>query len=124
MNRLNFIDIKYLVFGFGLIFTLYLVVEINPYADSNVRGRLLVLTGTHNKYDFTRHILEGIIFLFKYIYDEYDAGIDMVVAIGDGSKNSLWLQIQADIFNKKVISLKNEQVQGMGADILAAVGLG
>lgn len=31
---------------------------------------------------------------------------------------------QADIFNKKVVSLKNEQGPGMGAAILAATGLG
>lgn len=34
------------------------------------------------------------------------------------------MQIQADIFNKKVISLKNEQGPGIGAAIIAATGLG
>lgn len=34
------------------------------------------------------------------------------------------LQLQANIFNKKVVSLTNEQGPGLGAAMLAAVGLG
>ena len=39
------------------------------------------------------------------------------------SKTKAWLQIQADIFNKKIISLKNEEGPSLGAAIVAAVSL-
>jgi len=39
-------------------------------------------------------------------------------------KNETWLQIQADIFNAKIIKLSSEQGPGMGAAMLAAYGCG
>lgn len=111
----------------GLIYTPYIVGERAPYADADVRGSFIGVDGTHQKRDFVRAVLEGIIFSFKDImdiYDEHDKEFDTVVAIGGGAKSSLWLQIQADIFNKKVVSLTNEQGPGMGAAMIAAVGLG
>ena len=111
----------------GLLFTPYLVGERTPHADGDVRGSFIGVDGTHKKYDFVRAVLEGIIYSFRDIFDIYDeagADFDTVVAIGGGAKSPLWLQIQADIFNKKVVSLKNEQGPGMGAAMLAAVGLG
>lgn len=111
----------------GLLFTPYLVGERTPYADGDIRASWTGIDGTHKKSDFVRSVLEGIIFSFKDIFDIYEeAGTDFdtVVAIGGGAKSPLWLQIQADIFNKKVVSLKNEQGPGMGAAILAATGLG
>ncbi len=39
-------------------------------------------------------------------------------------KNDTWLQIQADIFNAKIIKLSTEQGPALGAAILAAYGAG
>lgn len=111
----------------GLIFTPYLVGERTPHPDGDVRGAFLGVDGTHQKYDFVRSVLEGIIFSFRDIFDIYDregADFDTVVAIGGGAKSPLWLQIQADIFGKKVTTLRNEQGPGLGAAMLAATGLG
>lgn len=41
-----------------------------------------------------------------------------------GAKNDTWLQMQADIFNTRVIKLENEQGPAMGAAMLAAFGSG
>ncbi|KRK97300.1 xylulose kinase [Secundilactobacillus odoratitofui DSM 19909 = JCM 15043] len=111
----------------GLLYTPYIVGERAPYADADIRGSFTGVDGTHQKYDFVRAVLEGIIFSFRDImdiYDEHNNDFDTVVAIGGGAKSELWLQIQADIFNKKVVSLTNEQGPGMGAAMMAAVGLG
>ncbi|MCH4009226.1 xylulokinase [Companilactobacillus sp.] len=111
----------------GLLYTPYIVGERAPYADADIRGSFLGIDGIHKRPDFVRSVLEGIIFSFKDImdiYDEHHNDFDTVVAIGGGAKSPLWLQIQADIFNKKVISLENEQGPGMGAAMIAAVGLG
>ncbi|MTV81718.1 xylulokinase [Secundilactobacillus folii] len=111
----------------GLLYTPYIVGERAPYADADIRGSFTGVDGTHKKHDFVRAVMEGIIFSFRDIMDIYDQNhkeFDTVVAIGGGAKSPLWLQIQADIFNKKVVSLTNEQGPGMGAAMIAAVGLG
>src|SRR5699024_5795999 len=66
-------------------------------------------------------------FSFRDILDIYEANgknFKQLVSIGGGAKSELWLQIQADIFNKEVVRLESEQGPGMGAAMIAAVGLG
>lgn len=111
----------------GLLFTPYIVGERAPYADADIRGSFTGVDGTHQRYDFVRSVLEGIIFSFRDLFDIYEdngGDFDTVVSIGGGAKSPLWLQIQADIFNRKVVSLKNEQGPGLGAAMIAATGLG
>ncbi|SMS15214.1 xylulokinase [Levilactobacillus zymae] len=111
----------------GLLYTPYIVGERAPYADANIRGSFTGIDGIHQRYDFVRAVLEGIIFSFRDLFDIYEENggdFDTVVSIGGGAKSPLWLQIQADIFNRKVVSLKNEQGPGMGAAMMAATGLG
>lgn len=111
----------------GLMFSPYIVGERAPYADANIRGSFIGIDGIHQKPDFVRAVLEGITFSFEDIMEIYrknGAKFDTVVSIGGGAKSEVWQQIQADIFNTKVVSLKNEQGPGMGAAMLAAVGLG
>lgn len=111
----------------GLLFTPYIVGERTPYPDGDARGSFIGIDGTHNKADFTRAVLEGIVFSFKdimRIFAEKGSDFDTVVSIGGGAKSPLWLQIQADVFNKKVVTLKNEQGPGLGAAMIAAVGVG
>ncbi|WP_137597046.1 xylulokinase [Paucilactobacillus kaifaensis] len=111
----------------GLVFTPYIVGERTPYADADIRGSFIGIDGTDTRADFIRAVLEGIVFSFADIMDIFEEkgqSFDTVVSIGGGAKSPLWLQIQADIFNRKVVSLKNEQGPGLGAAMLAAVGMG
>jgi xylulokinase len=111
----------------GLMFAPYIVGERAPYADANIRGSFIGIDSIHKRSDFVRAVLEGIIFSFEDILEKYrEKGndFDTIVAIGGGAKNELWQQIQADIFNVKVVTLENEQGPGLGAAMLAAVGLG
>ncbi len=111
----------------GLLFTPYIVGERAPHADADIRGSFIGIDGVHNRNDFVRAVLEGIVFSFRDILEIYaknGATFDTVVSIGGGAKSSLWLQIQADIFNRHVVRLENEQGPGMGAAMIAAVGVG
>lgn len=111
----------------GLMFAPYIVGERAPYADADIRGSFIGIDSIHKRSDFVRAVLEGIIFSFEDILEKYrEKGndFDTIVAIGGGAKNELWQQIQADIFNVKVVTLENEQGPGLGAAMLAAVGLG
>ncbi|WP_018661924.1 xylulokinase [Heyndrickxia acidiproducens] len=110
----------------GLIFTPFLVGERTPYTDAKVRGTFTGIDSSHTKRDFTRAVLEGIVFSINEsveIFRNYGKTIDKVISIGGGAKSDLWLQIQADVFNAKVIKLQNEQGPGMGAAMIAASGL-
>ncbi|MDA1476962.1 xylulokinase [Bacillus changyiensis] len=111
----------------GLMFTPYLVGERTPYADAKIRGTFTGIDGSHKIADFTRAVIEGIVFSIHEsleIFRNYGKVIDTVISIGGGAKSDLWLQIQADVFNTKVVKLQNEQGPGMGAAMIAATGLG
>ncbi|QLE62880.1 Xylose kinase [Furfurilactobacillus rossiae] len=111
----------------GLIFTPYIVGERAPYADADIRGSFIGVDGVQTQGDFIRSVLEGITYSFKdilQIYQNNHRTFSQVVSIGGGAKSSFWLQLQADIFNAPVTSLVNEQGPGLGAAMIAAMGLG
>lgn len=111
----------------GLLFTPYLVGERTPHVDSAIRGSFIGMDSGHRRADFVRAVLEGITFSLNEsveIFRRHGKKIDTVVSIGGGAKNEAWLQMQADIFNAKIVKLSSEQGPGMGAAMLAAYGCG
>lgn len=111
----------------GLLFTPYLVGERTPHADSSIRGSFIGMDSSHTRKDFVRAVLEGITFSLNesiHILRESGKTIDTIYSIGGGAKNEAWLQMQADIFNARVVKLVTEQGPGMGAAMLAAYGEG
>lgn len=109
----------------GLLFTPYISGERTPHADASIRGSFIGMDSSHTRDDFVKAVLEGITFSLNESIEIFrDAGkaIDTVVSIGGGAKNALWLQMQADIFNAKIVQLQNEQGPGLGAAMLAAYG--
>ncbi|ARK32081.1 xylulokinase [Halalkalibacter krulwichiae] len=111
----------------GLLFTPYLVGERTPHVDSTIRASFIGMDGSHERKDFARAVLEGITFSLHEsveIFRNHGKTIDTVVSIGGGAKNEAWLQMQADIFNAKIVKLASEQGPGMGAAMLAAYGCG
>lgn len=111
----------------GLVFTPYLVGERTPHADSAIRGSFIGMDSSHERKHFARAVLEGITFSLNesiHIFRENGKAVDEIVSIGGGAKNEEWLQMQADIFDAKIIRLSSEQGPGMGAAMLAAYGCG
>jgi xylulokinase len=111
----------------GLLFTPYLVGERTPHADAHIRGSFIGMDGSHTRAHFARAVMEGITFSLNESIDLFRAAgkkVDTIVSIGGGAKNPIWLQMQADIFQAKVVALENEQGPGLGAAMLAAVGSG
>lgn len=109
----------------GLVFTPYLVGERTPHADAVIRGSFIGMDGSHRRKDFARAVLEGITFSLQEsisIFRENGKTIDTIVSIGGGAQNGDWLQMQADIFDAKIVRLTSEQGPGMGAAMLAAFG--
>lgn len=112
----------------GLIFTPYIVGERTPFTDSQIRGSFTGIDTSHTKTHFTKAIIEGITFSLKdsQVLMERFAGknFENIISVGGGAKNKDWLQIQADIFDAKIITLKTEQGPALGAAMVAAVGIG
>ncbi|TQS75136.1 xylulokinase [Ornithinibacillus gellani] len=109
----------------GLLFSPYLVGERTPHADSTIRGSFIGIDASHKIADFTRAVLEGITFSLNesiHIFREEGKIIDTIVSIGGGAKSDTWLQMQADVFDAKIIKLTSEQGPGMGAAMIAAYG--
>lgn len=112
----------------GLFFTPYIVGERTPYTDSQVRGSFIGMDVHHTLKHFAKAILEGITFSLKdsqLLMEQYTGKqFEQIVSVGGGAKNKDWLQMQADIFNAKVVTLETEQGPAQGATMLAAVGAG
>lgn len=112
----------------GLFFTPYIAGERTPYTDSQVRGSFIGMDVHHTLKHFAKAVLEGITFSLKdsqLLMEQYTGKqFEQVVSVGGGANNKDWLQMQADIFNAKVVILETEQGPAQGATMLAAVGAG
>jgi xylulokinase len=111
----------------GLLFAPYLVGERTPHGDARIRGSYIGIDALHERAHFTRAVLEGVTFSLNESIEILRASgktIDTIVSIGGGAKSRVWLQIQADIFNARIIKLKSEQGPALGAAILAGLGCG
>ncbi|SET46854.1 xylulokinase [Salinibacillus kushneri] len=111
----------------GLLFTPYIAGERTPHFDSSIRGSFIGLDSSHEQRHLVRAVLEGITFSLNEsveIFRNQGKQIESIISIGGGAKNDTWLQMQADIFNAKIIKLSNEQGPGMGAAMIAAYGCG
>ncbi|MCM3619842.1 xylulokinase [Sutcliffiella horikoshii] len=111
----------------GLMFTPYVAGERTPYADASIRASFIGMDTSHERRDFVRAVMEGITFSLNEsiaIFRKKGKSIDTVVSTGGGTKNDTWLQMQADVFNARIIKLSSEQGPGMGAAMLAAYGCG
>lgn len=112
----------------GLLFSPYIVGERTPYVDSQIRGSFLGIDTKHKLTHFAKAVIEGITFSLKdsqlLMQEIAKKEIKQIVSIGGGAQNKDWLQIQANVFDTEVTSLVTEQGPGLGAAMLAAVGLG
>ncbi|PZD95827.1 xylulokinase [Paenibacillus sambharensis] len=111
----------------GLLFTPYIVGERTPHADAQIRGSFIGMDGSHKRDHFARAVMEGITFSLNEsvaVFREAGKTVDTIVSIGGGAQNPVWLQMQADIFDARVVALENEQGPGLGAAMLAAYGAG
>ena len=109
----------------GLIFLPYLQGERAPVWDAEARGVFFGLNALHQQAHMMRSILEGINFSLYDIFlglEETMGKIDKVCASGGFIQSDLWLQMLADIFNKKVSVIKIADASAIGASMLGCYG--
>ena len=111
----------------GVLYLPYLLGERSPRWNPDARGSLIGLSVTTTKGDISRAILEGVGYNLKIILDvlQKQSRIDELILIGGGAKGRVWLQILADIWQKRIlVPAYLEEATSMGAAICAGVGIG
>ena len=111
----------------GLFYLPYLTGERTPHMDPKARGVFMGLTLDHGPADLERAVMEGVAYSLRDCLEvllEAGARCDRIVAAGGGARGDLWLQIQADIFEREVYRSASLEQACLGAAITAAVGTG
>jgi xylulokinase len=111
----------------GLVFLPYLASSTAPRWNINARGVLAGLAFGHDKWSLARAFLEGITLEMKDILTSMiNSGISIqnIKIMGGATNSPLWNQLQSDIYNMEVATLKVNDAAVLGAAILGGVGVG
>jgi xylulokinase len=111
----------------GLFFLPYLMGERTPHLNPKARGVWFGLTASHRRAHLVRSVLEGVSYSLKDCLDiiaEMGLPVEQIRASGSGAKSTLWRQIQADMFEREVLTINATEGPSYGAALLAGVGIG
>jgi xylulokinase len=111
----------------GLIMLPHLMGAFSPEPNLLARGSFTGFTLSHTRGHFVRALLEGVAFLLKrnleYI-ERTGIVIPEIRSTGGGARSRLWNQIKANVCNRPIVTLENEETALLGDAILAGVASG
>lgn len=116
-----------LVPGSGPIFLPYLTGERTPHLDPDARGVFFGMSLADDTASLYRSVLDGVVFSLRdslEILSGLGVNSERIIASGGGASSPLWLQIQADVFGREVVTTAEREQAALGAAIMAAVGSG
>ncbi|MBQ6979077.1 MAG: hypothetical protein IJQ07_00325 [Clostridia bacterium] len=108
----------------GLICIPHLCGTVIPENNAKVKGVFFGATLKHNKGHFIRAIMESIAYTIKEYAYYISADIAEIRSMGGGANSKLWCEIKAEVLNKKVITLKENETACLGSAIFAGTGAG
>ncbi len=111
----------------GLFFLPFLVGERTPYMEPGLQASFLGLGLRHGRSHMVRAVMEGVVFELRQGLDlllSLGTPLECLLATGGASRNPLWLQLQADIFNRPIQVSRIEEATARGAALLAGIGIG
>ena len=111
----------------GLVFLPYLASAATPRWNPAARGTLAGLTFAHDRGCIARAFMEGITLDMRdMLQSMMNSGLEIstIRILGGTTKSPLWNQMQADIYNRPVETLKTTDAAVVGAAIIAGVGAG
>ena len=111
----------------GLVFLPYLLGERTPHIDPQAKACFIGLGLRHRVDHLVRAVMEGVAFAMRdslEIFRELGLRFDRVIASGGGARSAVWRQIQADVYGLPVATVDVEEQAGVGAAMLAGVGIG
>jgi len=110
----------------GLVFLPYLYGERTPHMDSCARGAFIGLAAHHTRGHMARAVMEGVSFAIRQSLEICEAvgqKADTLIVSGGGMESVVWRQMMTNIIARPLRkSLAHEQA-GIGAAMLAGVGL-
>jgi len=98
-----------------------------PYFDPKPTSVILGLDLGTTRGQLIRALLEGLSFEIKLNIELLaDAGVELdeLRAVGGGAKSERWLQLKADVFNRRVVSLETSEAACLGVALLAGTAAG
>jgi gluconokinase len=110
----------------GLIFLPYLYGERAPIWDTKSCGLFFNIKPQHTQAHFLRAGLEGICFALNGVIEsiEISAPVERIHISGGFINSPVWVQILADITQKQLIAIQQEDASALGAIFLADDALG
>jgi gluconokinase len=111
----------------GLVFLPYLLGERAPVWDANAKGVFFGIRSAHDQRHFLRAVLEGVSYSLRQIgasLEETIGPMDRIFASGGFTRSTVWLQLMADIFQKKVVVTGAADASAIGAAQLGLYALG
>ena len=111
----------------GLICLPYFSGERTPIHNPLAKGAFFGLNLTHTRGDLYRAAIEGVAAATRHITDTYaaaGAAPSRVLAVGGGTKNSLWLQATSDMTGLDQTISKVVTGASFGNAFLASVAIG
>ncbi len=111
----------------GLVLLPYLASSTAPRWNINARGVLAGLAFGHDRWCMARAFLEGITLEMKDILTsmvESGVKIEHIRIMGGATNSPLWNQLQSDVYNLEVDTLKVTDAAVMGAAVMGGVGVG
>jgi xylulokinase len=110
-----------------LFFLPHLAGERTPHMDPQATGAFVGLTLRHSREHMARAVMEGVVFALRQgleLMAELGVLVERIVASGGATAHPLWLQLQADIFNRSIHRTATIEAAAVGAALLAGVGTG
>ena len=111
----------------GLMFHPYLVGELTPLADPNVRGSFTGISALHTKAHFARAVMEGVALSLldskQYLEQKGVKVGDHATIIGGGAKSAVWRQIVADALGITLVQMETND-SSFGSAMCAGIAAG
>ena len=105
----------------------YLSGERTPHMNANAKGGVIGLTLLHNQAHMIRSIMEGVAYSMCDsidIFHELNLPVQELLCYAGGSKNPLWRQILADVFDFPIQWKDSPEKSALGAAIAGAIAVG
>lgn len=111
----------------GLVFLPYLLGERAPIWNSDSSGVFFGIRNYHTQAHFTRAVIEGVSMALYSIMRAMESSgleIEQVNVSGGFVHSTVWLQILADVFNKPIVLIHDEDASAIGAAFIGMKVLG
>jgi len=108
----------------GLLFLPFLSGERSPNWNSSARGIMIGLGLEHDQKNIVKAALEGITFRMYSVFkalEDLGGRKAKIIASGGFTGSEPWLQLLADVFDRKVVAYEKYEASAAGAAMIGAV---